>query len=69
MLYVPVYTNERRPYSATLYLTSFTLDSLLALTIYAQCKIYSLHFTPGPMACGGFFARLYVLGREGRGTY
>ena len=36
MLYVLVYTHERRPYSATLYLTSFTLDSLLALAINAQ---------------------------------
>ena len=32
------HTYERRPYLATLYPTSFTLDSLLALTICAQRK-------------------------------
>ena len=31
-------THERRPYSGTLYPTSFTLDSFLALTISALCK-------------------------------
>ena len=36
MLYVPAYTHERRPYSDTLYPTSFNLDSLSVLTIYAQ---------------------------------
>ena len=36
MLYVPAYTYERRPDPATLYPTSFTLDFLLALTIFAQ---------------------------------
>ena len=35
--------------------TSFTLDSLLALRIRAQRETYGLCFTPGPMACGGFF--------------
>ena len=49
------YTCEHRPYSDTLYPTSFTLDSLLALRIYAQRKTYSLCFTPGPMVWGGFF--------------
>ena len=34
------YTHERRPYSGTLYPTSFTLDSLLNLTISALCKTY-----------------------------
>ena len=54
MLYVPAYTHERRPYSATLYPTSFTLDSLLALTICTQRKTYGLCFTSGLMACGSF---------------
>ena len=66
MLVVPVYTNEHRPYSAILYPTSFTFDSLLALRICTQRKTYGLCFTPGPMAYGGFFVGLYVLGREGR---
>ena len=56
MLYVPAYTHERRPYSATLYPTSYTLDSLLALTICAQRKNYGLCSTPGSMAGGDFFA-------------
>ena len=30
-------------------------DSLLALRVCAQRKTYGLCFTPGPMACGGFF--------------
>ena len=54
MLYVPAYTHERRPYSATMYPTSFNLDSLLALTISAQCKTYGWCSTPGPMAGGDF---------------
>ena len=44
------HTYERRPYSTTLYPTGFTLDSLLALTISAQCKTYGWCSTPGPMA-------------------
>ena len=36
MLYVPAYTHERRPYSASLYPTSFTLDSLPAITVGAS---------------------------------
>ena len=54
MLYVPAYTHERRSYSATLYPTSFTLDSLLALKISAQRKTYGWCSTPGPMAGGDF---------------
>ena len=54
MLDVPAYTHERRPYSATLYPTSFTLDFLLALTISAQYKTYGWCSTPGPMAGGDF---------------
>ena len=54
MLYVPAYTHERRPYSATLYPTSFTLDSLLALTISAQRKTYGWCSTTYPMTGGGF---------------
>ena len=55
MLGVPAHTYEHRPYSTTLYPTSFTLDSLLALRIFAQRKTYGLCLTPGPMACRGFF--------------
>ena len=43
--------NHIRPF---LYPTSFTLDSLLALTICARRKIHGLCFISGPMACGGF---------------
>ena len=43
------------PYSATLYPTCFTLDSLHALTIRAQRKTHGWCFTSDPMACGGFF--------------
>ena len=57
MLYVPAYTYERKPYSATLYPTSFSLDALLALTISAQCKTYGWYSTPGPMAGGDFLRR------------
>ena len=56
MLHVPTYTHERRPYSVTSYPTSFILDSLLALTIGAQRKIYGRCSTPGPMAGGDFLA-------------
>ena len=45
MLCVSTYTHKRRPYSATLYPTSFTLDSLLALTIRAQRQIYGWWYT------------------------
>ena len=69
MLCVSAYTHERRPYSATLYPTSFTLDSSLALTIQAQRQPYGWWYTLCPMACGGFFMRLYVLGKEWRRTY
>ena len=44
MLYVSAYTHERKPYSDTLYPTSFTLDSLLALTIAQDLRL----FHPGP---------------------
>ena len=47
---VPAYTHERKPYSANLYPTSFTLDSLLVLTIRAQRKTYVWWYTLGPMA-------------------
>ena len=56
VLDVPAYTHERRPCSATLYPTSFALDSLLALAISAQCKTYGWCSTPGPMAGGDFLA-------------
>ena len=56
MLYVPAYTYERRPYSATLFLTILTLDSPLALTTRAQRKTYGWCSTPGPMTGGDFLA-------------
>ena len=50
VLYVPSYTHERRPYSATtLYPTRFTLKSFLALRIRAKQKAYGWCSTPGPM--------------------
>ena len=52
VVYVPANTSERRPHSATLYPTSFTLDFLLALTICAQRKTRGLGFPSGPMASG-----------------
>ena len=66
MLGVPAYTYAHRPYSTTLYSTSFTPNSLLAPTICAQRKTNDWCFTPGPMVCVGFFVRLYALGRERR---
>ena len=48
MLCVSAYTHKHRPYSATLYPTSFTLDSPLVLGICAQCKTRGLGFTSGP---------------------
>ena len=50
MLGVPAYTSERRPYSATLYPTSFTLDFLLALRICAQDSTHGWCFTSCPRA-------------------
>ena len=45
MLYVLAYTHERRPYSDTLYPTSFNLDSLPAPRICVLRKTYGLCFT------------------------
>ena len=59
MLYA--YTRERRPYSATLYPTSFTFDSLLALTISVQRKTYGGCSTPGPMAGEDFSGHYDVI--------
>ena len=69
MLCVPAYTHGHRPYSATLYPTTFTLDSFLAVTICAQRNTHGLCFTSGPLAYDGFLVLLFVLGREGRRTY
>ena len=55
MLYVPAYTYEHRPYPATVYPTSFTLDSLHAFTVSAQRKTYGWCSTPSSMAGGDFF--------------
>ena len=57
MLYVPAYTYERRPYSATLCPTSFNLDSLLALTISAQCNTYGWCSTQALWLAGIFLRR------------
>ena len=57
MLCVSAHTHEHIPYSATLYPTSFTLESLLALTIRARHKTHGWCFTSGLMACGFFFLR------------
>ena len=64
MLFVPVYSHERRPYSATLYLTSFTLDRLLPLRTRAKGKAKGWCFSSGAMACGEILVWLQVLGRE-----
>ena len=55
MLCVSTYTHERRPYSATLYPTSFTLDSSLALTIRAQRQTYGWWYTLCPIWLVGEF--------------
>ena len=66
MLYVPVYTHVRRPYSDTLYPTSFNLDSSPAPRIICVLrKIYGLCFTLGPTACGGFFRVTLCFGTIG----
>ena len=65
MLYVPVYTHERRPDSETLYPTSFNLDSLPAPRICVLRETYGLCFTLDPTACGGFFMWLYFFGTIG----
>ena len=57
MLCVLAYTYERRPYSATLYPTSFNLDSLLAFTLCAQRKTQGLCFTSGHVASDFFLHR------------
>ena len=67
MLCVPAYTHEHRPYSDTLHPTSFTLDSLLALTIHAQRKTYGWGFTSGSMACGAFSCGYMLWGERGGG--
>ena len=69
MLGVSAYKYDRRSYSTTLYPTSFTLDSLLALRTCAQHKTHGLCFTPDRMTNAEFFVSLYVLEREGRRTY
>ena len=49
MLRVLADTHARIPYKATLFPTSFILDSLLALTIHAQRRTQGLCFTWGTM--------------------
>ena len=67
MLYVPACTYERRPYSATVYPTSFTLDSCRALIICAQRKTDGLRLTPGLIACGGFLCHCMFWDERGGG--
>ena len=50
------HTHERRPYSATPYPTSFTLDSSLALTIRAQRQTYGFGGTPCTLWLVGDFS-------------
>ena len=52
MLGVPAYTSERKPYSVTLYPTSFTLDSLLALVVGASLRALGL---VGDFSCDCMF--------------
>ena len=68
MLYVLVYTHERRTYPTTLYLTSFTLDSLLALSILAQRKTHGWGVSPWTLWLAGLFrvtVRFGTRGEEG----
>ena len=57
MLDVPAYTHERRHYSGSLYPTSFTLDSLLALTISAQCARLTVDVSTLALWLAGIFLR------------
>ena len=61
MLYVPSYTRERRPYSVSVYPTSFTLNSLLALRIRSK-KNLRLVFHLEPLQELFCIERKYVLG-------
>ena len=67
MLYVPAYTHERRPYSDTLYPTSFNLDSLPAPRICVLRKTHGLCFTLGPTACGGLLCGCMFWDDRGEG--
>ena len=67
MLGIPAYTSERRPYSATWYLTSFTLDSLLALRICAQHKEHGWCFTLCPGLVNDFLCTCMFWDERGRG--
>ena len=49
MLHVLADTHARLPYKATMFPTSFILDSLLALMIHAQRRTQGLCFTWGTM--------------------
>ena len=51
----------------TLYSTSFTLDSSLALTIRAQRQTYGWWYTLCPMACGNFSCDCMFLENSGGG--
>ena len=66
MLYVPTYTQERRPYGS-LHPTSSNLNSLPALTICAQRKSYEWCFIPGSMDCVGDFSCDCLFWDEGGG--
>ena len=56
MLYVPAYTHERRPYSDSLYPTSFNLDSLPAPRTCVLRETYGMCFTLGPIRLVGGFS-------------
>ena len=57
MLYLPAYTHKRRLYLASLYPTSFTLDSIFALTICAQRKTNGWCSTPALWLVGIFLCK------------
>ena len=55
MLYVLAYTHKRRPYSDTLYPTSFNLDSPPAPRICVLRKIY-IYVSPWALWLVGYFS-------------
>ena len=67
MLYVAAYTHERRPYSDTLYPTSFNLDSPGPQDLRPAQDLWSV-FYPAPYGLWGIFrvtACFGTIGEEG----
>ena len=69
MLGVLAYIYEHRPYSATLYPTSFALGSFLALSICAQRKTNDWCFHPGPHGLCEIFRVTICFGTGGEEGY